>query len=131
MIIWAGVVAATIIFIASALARAVIPGLLGAIFPILIGVIISRFRGPPRRVQEQQSNLQRRAREKKDKIGQIENQSTRLLREVSISAEPLEAGIEAFSQRIQDQLGLSKLEKDLEILEERRKRLSSIEDNLG
>ena len=130
MIMCGGVAVAAAILLVSALARAVIPGLIGAILTILIGVVVSRLLGPPRKMQEQLTNLRRSIEEKKDEIGQMETQLTRLLHEVNISAESLEAAVRVFNQRLQDRDRLLEYENGLKLLKEKSKRLSSTLSNL-
>ncbi|GAF72988.1 unnamed protein product, partial [marine sediment metagenome] len=128
--IYGSLVAAAAILVVSALVKAVVPGLLGAVLAVLIGIVVSRFLGPPRKMQEQLINLQRKVTEKKDEIGQTEGQLRQLLDELSIAAQPLQARIAAFSQRLQDRNNLFKHEKDLDLLLEKRKGLASMLNNL-
>jgi uncharacterized protein YhaN len=130
MIRWGGVVVAAAILFFSALARAVIPGLIGAFLTILVGVVVSWFLGPPWKMREQVTNLRRSIEEKKDKIRQMDVQLARLLREVGISAESLEAGVRVFNQKLQDRNDLLEYENGLELLKEKSKRLSSALSNL-
>jgi len=128
--IYGSLVAAAAILVVSALAKAVVPGLLGAALAVLIGIVISRSLGPPRKMQEQLTNLQGKIAERRREIGHTEAQLRGLLGEVSIAAESLEAGIVAFSQRFQDRNYLLEYEKDVALLLEKRKGLASIQSNL-